>query len=114
MEVGAVRGVLRSLAGMLDEYLGRSRDGGRTFEPVVRWADVAGPFTCDPSLMGPIVCGWQWPGLQDQLQRVADAGAGYSVFVTKHHDGFCLWPTATTNASTGCAASMAPSWIPYS
>ncbi|MBK6529802.1 MAG: hypothetical protein IPN17_22610 [Deltaproteobacteria bacterium] len=56
--------------------LGRSRDGGRTFEPVVRWADVAGPFTCDPSLMGPIVCGWQWPGLQDQLQRVADAGAG--------------------------------------
>lgn len=23
-----------------------------------------------------------------------DAGAGYVVMVTKHHDGFCLWPTA--------------------
>lgn len=23
----------------------------------------------------------------------AAAGAGYVVFVTKHHDGFCLWPT---------------------
>ena len=25
------------------------------------------------------------------------AGAGYVVFVTKHHDGFCLWPTAVEN-----------------
>jgi len=24
--------------------------------------------------MGPVVCGWQWPSVQDQLQRVADAG----------------------------------------
>jgi alpha-L-fucosidase len=26
-------------------------------------------------------------------QMFADAGASYVVFVTKHHDGFCLWPT---------------------
>jgi alpha-L-fucosidase len=26
-------------------------------------------------------------------QSFADAGAGYVVFVTKHHDGYCLWPT---------------------
>jgi len=25
------------------------------------------------------------------------AGARYVVFVTKHHDGFCLWPTGVTN-----------------
>lgn len=25
------------------------------------------------------------------------AGASYVVFVTKHHDGFCLWPTAVEN-----------------
>jgi alpha-L-fucosidase len=25
------------------------------------------------------------------------AGAGYVVFVTKHHDGFCLWPTSVEN-----------------
>jgi alpha-L-fucosidase len=27
----------------------------------------------------------------------AAAGAGYVVFVTKHHDGFCLWPTEVEN-----------------
>jgi alpha-L-fucosidase len=26
-----------------------------------------------------------------------DAGAGYVVLVTKHHDGFCLWPSAVEN-----------------
>ncbi len=26
-------------------------------------------------------------------QMFADAGASYVVFVTKHHDGYCLWPT---------------------
>lgn len=26
-----------------------------------------------------------------------DAGARYVVLVTKHHDGFCLWPTAVAN-----------------
>jgi alpha-L-fucosidase len=26
-------------------------------------------------------------------QTFADAGASYVVFVTKHHDGYCLWPT---------------------
>lgn len=54
--------------------LGRSRDGGRTFEPVVRWESIDGAFRCDSSLMGPTVCGWQWPGIQDQIGRAADAG----------------------------------------
>ena len=27
----------------------------------------------------------------------AEAGARYVVFVTKHHDGYCLWPTAHEN-----------------
>jgi len=33
----------------------------------------------------------------DQWCQVAkDAGMGYILFLTKHHDGFCLWDTATT------------------
>lgn len=27
----------------------------------------------------------------------ADAGARYAVFVTKHHDGYCLWPSEVPN-----------------
>ena len=34
----------------------------------------------------------------DQWCRVAkSAGMGYIIFVAKHHDGFCLWDTKTTN-----------------
>ena len=34
----------------------------------------------------------------DQWCRVAkDAGMNYILFLTKHHDGFCLWDTKTTD-----------------
>jgi len=34
----------------------------------------------------------------DQWARVAkEAGMGYILFLTKHHDGFCLWDTDTTD-----------------
>jgi len=34
----------------------------------------------------------------DQWCRTArDAGMGYILFLTKHHDGFCLWDTKTTD-----------------
>jgi alpha-L-fucosidase len=34
----------------------------------------------------------------DQWCKTAkDAGMGYILFLTKHHDGFCLWDTATTD-----------------
>ena len=54
--------------------------------------------------------GYEWtPGVEDinffspsgfdpdQWVRTAkEAGMGYVLFLTKHHDGFCLWDTATT------------------
>lgn len=34
----------------------------------------------------------------DQWVRIAkEAGMGYILFLTKHHDGFCLWDTQTTD-----------------
>jgi len=34
----------------------------------------------------------------DQWCKTAkDAGMGYILFLTKHHDGFCLWDTKTTD-----------------
>jgi len=30
-------------------------------------------------------------------QMAVDAGAGYVVFTTKHHDGFCMWDSALTD-----------------
>ncbi len=34
---------------------------------------------------------------EEWAQVFADAGARYVVLVTKHHDGFCLWPSAVQN-----------------
>lgn len=33
----------------------------------------------------------------DWADLFAEAGARYAVFVTKHHDGYCLWPSAVEN-----------------
>jgi alpha-L-fucosidase len=46
--------------------------------------DVFAPTQFDPE---------QW------MQAVKAAGAKYVVLVAKHHDGFCLWPTAQTTYS---------------
>ena len=51
------------------------------------WSDgTLAPDTFDPSDLD-----------ADQWVRTArDLGAKYVVLTAKHHDGFCLWPTATT------------------
>lgn len=53
-----------------------------------------GDGTADPSVFNPAhVDPEQW------LRAAKSAGIKYVVFVAKHHDGFCLWPTAKTHYS---------------
>jgi alpha-L-fucosidase len=54
------------------------------------WGDgTAEPNVFNPTQFNPD----QW------MKAIRAAGAKYVVFVAKHHDGFCLWPTAQTDYS---------------
>lgn len=54
------------------------------------WGDgTASPKVFAPTQFDPD----QW------MHAIKVAGAKYVVFVAKHHDGFCLWPTAQTDYS---------------
>lgn len=54
------------------------------------WGDgTASPQIFNPTQLDPE----QW------LRAAKAAGAKYVVFVAKHHDGFCLWPTSQTDYS---------------
>jgi alpha-L-fucosidase len=54
------------------------------------WGDgTAPPSTFNPTAFDPE----QW------MQAIRDSGAKYVVLVAKHHDGFCLWPSAQTSYS---------------
>lgn len=54
------------------------------------WGDgTASPTLFNPAQFNPD----QW------MRAIKDSGAKYVVLVAKHHDGFCLWPTAQTNYS---------------
>ncbi|NUT33947.1 MAG: alpha-L-fucosidase [Hamadaea sp.] len=68
--------------------------GVNTFHGL-EWSDgTLDPATFDPGDLDAA----QW------VQTAVDAGAQYAVFTAKHHDGFCLWPTATTAYSVKSAA----------
>src|ERR1700688_4276073 len=54
------------------------------------WGDgAATPGAFNPTQFDPD----QW------MEAIRDSGARYVVLVAKHHDGFCLWPTAETTYS---------------
>lgn len=44
--------------------------------------------------------------LQRLVQQLVDAGGRYIVPTTKHHDGFCLWNTATTSFNSLARAGI--------
>lgn len=53
-----------------------------------------GDGTADPKVFNPTQLDTdQW------MQAIKASGAKYVVFVSKHHDGFCLWPTGQTSYS---------------
>ena len=53
-----------------------------------------GDGTADPKIFNPTHFDpEQW------MQALQSAGVRYVIFVAKHHDGFCLWPTAQTDYS---------------
>jgi alpha-L-fucosidase len=53
-----------------------------------------GDGTADPKVFNPTELDTeQW------MKAIRAAGAKYVVFVAKHHDGFCLWPTEQTDYS---------------
>lgn len=63
--------------------------GPNTFQDR-EWGDgTADPQIFDPTAFDPE----QW------MRAIKAAGARYIVLVAKHHDGFCLWPTAQTEYS---------------
>jgi len=53
-----------------------------------------GDGTADPSVFNPTQA-----DPEQFMRAVKSAGIKYIVFVAKHHDGFCLWPTAQTEYS---------------
>ena len=55
---------------------------GKEWTPGVTNLDLFAAKDCNPD---------QW------AKAAKDAGMGYILFLTKHHDGFCLWDTQTTD-----------------
>lgn len=56
----------------------------------LEWSDGA----LDPAIFDPTdLDAGQW------VDTAVELGAAYVVLTAKHHDGFCLWPTATTDYS---------------
>ena len=84
--ISAVHGDLDISWGMMENPERRKKRNG-IVTPREYWAlaDKFNPQSYDPM---------EW------LSAAKDAGFTYAVFTTKHHDGYCMWPTDTTDFST--------------
>ena len=84
--ISAVHGDLDISWGMMDEPIRRAKGNG-IVTPREYWA-LAEKFK--PDKYAP----------EEWLSAAKDAGFTYAVLTTKHHDGFCLWPSDAGDFST--------------
>lgn len=86
--------------------LGRSADGGRSFTPALRWADVPGPPDCPGGSGAARVCAERWKGAQAQIlfPKVDDDG-GAPAPLDAGAPGIDAG-AATPPTSDGCACAL--------
>jgi hypothetical protein len=96
--------------------LGRSRDGGETFEPVLRFDDIAGPVVCAGE--GNASCEPRWPTLRSDLltPTARDAGvrdAGRDAGMRDAGRTADVGNAPPTHTGCGCAAQPRSSGVAW-
>jgi alpha-L-fucosidase len=71
-------------------------DGPTARQHLLRYGDR--PYAAFRDAFEAALLGWS---AEAMAELIADAGARYVVPVTKHHDSYCLWPTAFRNPLRG-------------
>jgi len=80
-------------------YLNSSRlEGSPTWQ---HHRDTYGPDATYDDFIRPFDDGTAVADMDSIAKVCRDAGAGYVVLTAKHHDGFCLWPTASIHPRKG-------------
>lgn len=80
-------------------YLNSSRlEGSPTWH---HQRETYGPDAAYDDFRGPFNAGTATADMDEIAAVCREAGAGYVVLTTKHHDGFCLWPTELEHPRKG-------------
>ena len=90
----------RQLAWHKMEFYGFCHYGFNTFINM-EWGNTTYP---DPTLYAPLSI----PDCDQWVEAMKSAGMTGVVVICKHHDGFCLWPTATTDFCVTNSGGVGP------
>ncbi len=91
--------------------LGRSADGGRSFEAALRWADVPGPPECADGSAAARVCVERWKGAQAQILFPDEKGDGGAPGAPERDAGLAGMDAGlpSTPSPGGCACDLSRS-----